>query len=219
MTVNNTLGIARCSRGVADRGSLCLVQFRPVVDGLLLRQKRLVTVAFETFQIGFAADDYDLLHSVQQGHHRPENSQQGGIQNDGLVLCVIDDVGDVLRGQADIDCVHDRPHRGDRQVGFHVRRVVPAESANPVTRYYAQRRQSPGEAGGIVCYIGIRRMDYDVAIKGTHAAVGKNLLTMLHDHLHGHRCVHHGGLHHQFPCVANRASASSAGTSYSSPRA
>ena len=60
------------------------------------------------------------------------------------VLGVVDDVGQLLGREPDVERVQHGPHAGDGEIGLEVALVVPAEGADAVARLDAE----PGQGGG-----------------------------------------------------------------------
>ena len=70
------------------------------------------------------------------------------VDEDDAVCAVIDDEGELLGEEADVERVDDRAHRGDGVVGFEVLLGVPAEGADAVAGLDAETLQSAMRGGG-----------------------------------------------------------------------
>ena len=66
------------------------------------------------------------------------------IHQDGAVFGVVDDVGQLVRRQSDVEGVDDAPHLRYAEVGLHMLVVVPTQRTHPIARLDAQGRQGIG---------------------------------------------------------------------------
>ena len=102
---------------------------------------------------------------------RASSGIERAVDDDDLVLGVVDDVGELLGEQPDVEGVQDRAHGRHGQVRLEVALVVPAERPHPVARTHPEpperRRQLLGPAG----HLGERRRPVAVGLDGDHLAV------------------------------------------------
>ena len=104
-----------------------------------------------------------VAHSVRQFPHVPiahhhvtgDALEAGGellqhgdervIDEDHLVLGVVDDVGELLLEQADVERVQDRADTGDREIQLEMALVVPRERPHAIALLDAEPRQCARE--------------------------------------------------------------------------
>ena len=67
---------------------------------------------------------------------------------------MVDDVGELVGVEAEVERVEDAAHERDAEVGLEVRAVVPAERGDAVAGLDAEVEQGPGEAAGAVGEVG-----------------------------------------------------------------
>ena len=85
---------------------------------------------------------------LQQRHQRV-------VDEDDLVLGVVDDVGQLLLEQADVERVQHRAGAGHREVQLEVALVVPGERADAVARLHAEPAERAREAVDAIGQLGV----------------------------------------------------------------
>ena len=133
----------RPTRVTHGRGG-ALVEVGPREAGLLGRQQPLVGERLAEGRGVPLPDHDDRLDGLQFVLDACQQRNEGGVDDDAAVLGVVDDIGQLLGRQPDVQRVQDRSHAGDGEVGLEVALVVPAEGADAVTRLDAE----PGQGGG-----------------------------------------------------------------------
>ena len=83
------------------------------------------------------ADHYVVGHCLEAGRDRFEHRHQRSVDQHHPVLCVIDDVGQLIGEQAQVHGVQDRAHRRRGQVRLEMLLAVPAKRRDPVPRLNA----------------------------------------------------------------------------------
>ena len=138
-----------------------LVQPRPGVVAILRGQQRLVA------QQRLARRDRDLRHRVLVGqdHHgadgrdvRGDRGDQGGeagVHAQHHAAGVVQDVGDVVGGQAGVHGVDDRAHAGYGVVQLEVAVAVPRQGRHPVGGADAEGLQGADELPGALLDAGV----------------------------------------------------------------
>ncbi len=82
---------------------------------------------------------------TRRAHLFPQR-QQALVDEDGAVLRVVDDVGELVGVEAQVERVQHAAHQRDAEVGLEVRTVVPAERGDAVAGLDAEIEQRAGEA-------------------------------------------------------------------------
>ena len=85
------------------------------------------------------------LHAVARCDLFPQR-QQHLVDEHGAVVRVVDDVGELVGVEAEVERVEHAAHQRDAEVGFEVRTVVPAERRDAVAGLDAESMQRAGEA-------------------------------------------------------------------------
>ncbi len=70
-----------------------------------------------------------MLDGFQIRSYASEERHQRVVYDDCAVFGVIDDVSELIREQSQVERVQHRAHRRNREVGFHMFLLVPAERA------------------------------------------------------------------------------------------
>ncbi len=70
---------------------------------------------------------HEVLDRLERRHQWPEQSEERAVDEDDLVLGVVDDVGELLGEQADVQRVQDPSGAGCGEVQLEVARGVPTE--------------------------------------------------------------------------------------------
>ena len=128
----------------------------------------------------------------------PDAGQQRnerGVDDDAAVLGVVDDVGQLLGREPDVEGVQHRAHGGNGEVRLEVALVVPAERADAVPRLDAQPGQGGGELLGPVATSVKVALRLPTFLDGDRRAVAVDLLAVAEDVSDQERGVLHGALH------------------------
>lgn len=133
MPVGDAARVAGGAAGVTDRGGRALVEWladgsRPGLgEDLLDRDRPLAEGGAVT------TDDDEALDRRQPVGDRGELVDQQLVDQEEAVLGVVDDEGDLVGEEPDVDGVQHRPHAGHGEVGGEMIGVVPAVGADDVT--------------------------------------------------------------------------------------
>ena len=111
------------------------------------------------------------------------------------VLGVVDDVGQLLGREPDVQRVQHRPHAGDGEVGLQVALVVPAEGADPVALLDAEAGQGRRQLLGPGGHLGEGGRAVPARLDGDDGAVAVHLLPVAQDVADQERGVLHGAFH------------------------
>jgi len=156
--VEHAFRIAGRPRGVTERGGTVLVELRPrEIAGLSGEQ------LFVTQEIGQAACGHvgaigedDVAADPGRPRREPlDQRQEAGIEEQQPIFGVVDDVLDLLREEARIDRVQNRPHSGHAVVQLHMPITVPGQRRDPLTGADAKRRQRVRQLAGTAPEVGI----------------------------------------------------------------
>ena len=157
MGADDALGIARGAARAAHGGGRALVDVRPREARLLRGDELLVAKRIRQRIYVAIADDDEGLHRRELRRDRREEKDQRSVDEDDAVLCVIDDVGDLLGEEPQVERVQDRAHSRNGEVRLLVRLVVPREGRHTVARTYAQSSQRGSDTLGPLTDLGERR--------------------------------------------------------------
>src|SRR5437764_1029475 len=108
---------------------------------------------------------------------------------------MIGDPGHLIGGQPQVERVHHRAHRGDRQVSLEMLLVVPLEGGHSLVTGDAELPQSTGQLRGASSYLRIRCAARTVAGPGNDLAVTVHGDAVAQNHAHGERSIHHRAVH------------------------
>ena len=93
----------------------------------------------------------EVTHPGQRRGQRLEQRHERLVDEDHLILGVVDDVGELIGEQPDVERVQHRPHTGNRHVELEVALVVPRERPDPIP---VLDPQSPEHAGKSIDALG-----------------------------------------------------------------
>ena len=135
MRVEHAFRIAGRARGVAKAGRGALVELLPLKVRVGLADP--VLIGDSVLQLGRrhvagVGQDDIALDRRQMALDRLEQRHEGEVGHDDPILGVVDDPGDLLRKEAGIDGMIDRPDSGDPVPGFEVAEAVPGERRHAV---------------------------------------------------------------------------------------
>ena len=193
--VHDALGVAGGAARVAHGRGGALVEHGPVEAGLLGGQQPLVGEGLpEGRGVALAGHD-DGLDGLQLVLDGGQQRDQRGVHDDEAVLGVVDDVGQLIGGEPDVERVQDRPHGGDGEVGLEVALVVPGEGADPVPRLDPQAGEGGGQLLGPGRHLGEGGRAVPALLDGDDGAVAVHLLPVAEDVADQERGVLHGAFH------------------------
>ena len=129
--------------------------------------------------------------SLIAGQQRDER----GVDDDAAVLGVVDDVGQLLGREPDVERVQHRSHGGDGEIRLEVALVVPAEGADAVTLLDAQPGQGGGQLLGPGGHLGEGGRAVPALLDGDDGAVAVDPLPVAQDVADQERGVLHGAFH------------------------
>ncbi len=228
VVVERALGMAGRARGVAEARRRGLIEHRPLVLGGLGRDQPLVAPDLEAGpreairrQVGIVGQDEDALERPQLRRQALDQRQEHRVGEQIAVLGVIDDVGDLVREQAGVDRVADRPDARDAVVELEVPVVVPGERRDPVAEADPEPRlqrirQLPDPAAQPGVGGPERRL---VGGAGDHLGLAVIVGRVVEDRRDPERLVHHQAAHgrlHRRSHAVRSALAARAGTGHAS---
>jgi len=140
-----------------------------------------------------------VLDGLKQG-------DEGQVNEDILVLCMIDDVDDLLCEQARIDCVRNGTHTGDGIVELEMPIGVPGQRGNPITLMYTEIAQCIGELFRAAQSIRIGIAMYaSLHLPCDDSGIGVEGRCVLQDIRDVQRLLHHDSKHADTPvCCCSR---------------
>ena len=159
---------ARCSVFVVDSE----------LDGVGGREQLLVIEEFVAVEVGrdvalAVVHQHEVLQVLERGQQRGEQAEQRTVDEDHLVVGMVDDVGELLGEQPDVERVQDAPGARGGEVELEVAGGVPGEGGNTAvggdaetveytTEFAGARR--PLAVGGPVETVAGRRDDFLVRV-------------------------------------------------------
>jgi hypothetical protein len=142
---------------------------------------------------GVAVADQDVaLHRRQLVDDPGQDGQHRRVDEDHPVLPVVDDVGQLLREQPQVERVQHRSHGRHREVGLQVLLGVPQQRADAVALADAEAGQRAGQTGRPDGDLGVGRLAHAVAVEGPDGAVGEDPRPVPQEAGDGQRRVLHG---------------------------
>ena len=197
--VHHALGVARGAARVAHGGGLVLV---PYVEARRRRLAEQALVVVHRDPVGVAGDlalavvhDHQVLDGVEGRQERPQQRCQRPVDEDHLVLGVVDDVGQLLGEEPDVERVQHPVAAGGGEVELEVTGRVPGEGGHPAALADAEHVEHAAEPPGAV---GPLPVGDAVATggRGRHdALVGEQLLGAMEEVDQRERLVLHQALH------------------------
>ena len=146
--VDDTLGVAGRPARVTHGCGGPLVELGPVEARLLGGEQPLVGKSLAEgrgIPLPHHDDGLDGLQVVLDGGQQRD---ERGVDDDATVLGVVDDVGQLVGREANVERVQHRAHGGDGEIGLEVALVVPAERADAVALLDAEAGQGSCELLG-----------------------------------------------------------------------
>ena len=176
VAVDNTFRIAGGAAGVTHGHRRTLVGLGP---GKVLRRRGeqvLVAVHRHVAQAtGVPLADQDVgLDRRELTRDGSQHGQDGGVDDHHPVLAVVDDVGQLVGEQPQVQRVQHRAHRRDGQIGLQVLLGVPQEGADAVAGTDAQTGQRAGEPLATGGDLGKAGLPYGSRLEGPDRALGED---------------------------------------------
>ena len=195
MGVDDSLRLARRPARVTHCRGGAFVEIRPREPGRFGGDELLITQHVSQCRGIARARDDDVPHGLQLILHLGEHRDQRIVDDHDLVLGMVDDEGELIGEQPQVERVQHRAHTGHRHVSFQMLLVVPLQSADAVAVAHAEPLQRRGQALGAVgdrpeacaARLGAR--------PGDDLAVAEELAPVPEDMLDRQREIHHGALH------------------------
>ena len=141
-----------------------------------------------------AGHDHEMLNIFQRGCHQFEDRNQVGVHQHHLVAGVVDDVGQVVLGEANVGGVSDRAHVGRREVRLEVPVGVPAERSDPVAPSHTQTGQRIAQPVDPFLQVPIGVTMNAVALPGDDLLARKIGICPVKQARHEQLVIHHGAL-------------------------
>ena len=146
-------GIAGRAGRVAHRGGGALVGIGQLARRLP-SSRSATRIRGSRRRTGFVAPTTMTIGTLTLGFTCSQSGQQAFVHEDRAILGVVDDVGELVGVEAEVERVEHAAHQRDAEVGLEVRAVVPAERGDAVAGRDAEIEQDPGEAAGAVGEVG-----------------------------------------------------------------
>ncbi len=172
VAVDHALGQAGRGRGVAHAGWRA---FRQFIEGKSRIARR------DQILVGHRVRQRGCRHPVGQHHKSPdrfylvgdalERRQQVRIDENGRILAVVQDVGDVLISQAQVDRVQHGAGARQREVQLEMAVGVPGQRGHPVTGAHADACQAACQATRALVQVAI-----GVAVQAAIRQAGDDLV-------------------------------------------
>ena len=199
VAVDDPLGIARCGGGVADQRR---VPFAQVVREIVLVGETVDEIVIEDHGGKAGLRHFPALRKNDIMLHRFELILDG-VDDEGqvlvdehhLVLGVVDDVDEMVEGEAEVRRVERGADTGDPVVEFEMTVRVQRHARHVVSPPDTQRLQRMGESAGAPEVIGIRvTEDLVLGIDGNHFVFREILRRPQQVRPQQQRILHHGTL-------------------------
>ncbi len=149
MRVEDAFRFAGGAGRVAHRRRVELVRLRQVHRGRGLREERFVFEIAGGHRFRGADDDHCLDGGDERLQLLPER-QKRFVDDHHRIAGVVDDVGELVVVEAEVERVEDAAHERDGEIGLEVCAVVPGESGDAVARSDAEVDQDAREAAGAI---------------------------------------------------------------------
>src|SRR5688572_26173633 len=153
--VDDAFGIARGAARVHHRCRLVLVAWSREFDGRCGPQQLVVVVDGRADRrIGSLSRAVvhhdDVLDGGERRDERPQQRGNRSVDEDHFVLCVVDDVGQLLGKETYVERVGDAPATGWREVQLEMAGRVPREGGDAPGRADAEHVERVAEAAGAI---------------------------------------------------------------------
>ena len=193
MAVDDPLGVASRTRGIAHRGRRALSEFRPGIVRRLAADEGFVIDGGLKFarSIGSLAHNDIELHRRQLLSHTLQQRHQVAIDKDHLVLGIVDDKGELLSEQTQVERVQDRSQTRNGKIQLQVTIRVPAEGCDAVAWLCACLVQRIGQLHHALSPLGVRVAVFALCGQRDHFFAGKQVYSSIEGVLQGQRVIHH----------------------------
>ncbi len=199
--VDHAFGIARRARGVAHARRVVLVEMRPGIIGAGGAQQFFVSVDRFEFAIGrdFVVHHHVVLDALQMRREFFHGGQQRRIDEHHLIVGVIDDVGELIAGQAQVQRMQHRAHARHGEVQLQVARIVPRKRRHAIAAPHAEFFQRIGQPRHALGHLGVgvtreRRPGF-----GDDLFFAVQLACSIEDVRQRQRIIHHLSAHGRTP--------------------
>jgi hypothetical protein len=151
--IEDAFRVAGRTGGVAHGDGGLLVRIGPFGERLRVRHQLLVIVRTIGHRLGCVEDD-DVFHAHLRLDLLPER-QQRFVDEDRAVVGMVDDVGELVGVETEVEGMEDAASERNAEVGLEVGPVVPGEGGDAVSRFDAQVDERLGCAARAAGEIGV----------------------------------------------------------------
>ena len=127
--------------------------------------------------------------------HSGEQRRYRSVHENDPVPPVIDDIGELLGKQADVQRMQDRTHGGYSQVSLEMLLMVPAERSHTISGAHTQPRKTICESPRSCCYLAECGLSIAIGLHRHHEAVAVDVLAMAENAAYEQWAFLHGALH------------------------
>src|SRR3954469_20537294 len=154
MRIENSFGLACCARGVAHSRSLIFIESRVLHRLAVLPDPRLVVLA-AFGQRATSVAYYKHALKLCLCAYLLVNGQQDIVNNQEPVLRMIRDVRELVRMQAEIQCMQNSSGARDPKIRFKVGIVIPHQRGHALASLQPEPLQSTRKRSGTRCNIAV----------------------------------------------------------------
>ena len=153
MGEGHALGLARGAAGIKQLGDVVFVKIERQIVGGSGGQQTFVFMGRQS--AGLTLDHHKMLGGGQRGLNGLDQRREILVIEKDFGGRVVEDVGDLGRGQADVDGVEDRPGLQHAVIGFQEMMGVVANERDPITFLHAEAAQGVGQFVGALGVLAI----------------------------------------------------------------
>ena len=194
--IGNALGIPRRGRSVAEQRLVPFAEaFRKVVafrergDPLVVQVHRRQA---GLRHLSGLRHDHEVPDGLQLVLYQLHEEEQVLVHENDLVLGVVQDVDEMVRGQPEIHRVKRGPHAGDTEVKLQMAVAVQGDAGHAVALADAQRGQGVGELAGSLEVIGVGVAEGLTGVYGDQLFSGEVFRCPKQEGSQQQGIVHHG---------------------------